>query len=370
MQKNNGLVSVLTIHFGVNYGSVLQTYAMGKTLENMGYSYKLIDYVPNRYNSWTLVSKNKKSKYPFFIILAYFIFNTPKREYQRYIFRNFLKKNVNLSRKYKTGQELKNAKPKADVYLVGSDQVWNYDYNDYGDYTYLFDFLDEEDKRISYAASIGKDELNKDEIVPFQNHLSKFKKILVREDNAVDILNCLDIKADHVLDPSFFLDKEEWYKIIKPVEKCKNKYIAIYVMDNLYSDLINIADSIAKKNNWEIHVVTFKKTKDNRVDKEYIFLRPFEFLDVIKNAEFVVTNSFHGTAFSVNFNKQFIAVGKSNYNSRMKSLLKMFDLEDRFVSLKEKESSISLKEIDYNVVNIKLDAWRKKSINMLQEGLE
>lgn len=358
---------ILTIHFGVNYGSCLQAYALSKTIEKLGVNCEVIDYVPKRYNSWVLYGRKKVGVYPFPIILAWYLLTMPEREYQRFIFRRFLKNNVSLTPKYTSPDEIIRKVPIADVYIAGSDQIWNYDYNTTGDFTYFFDFLRNGEKKVSYAASIGKTWLKEEEKVYFQKYLHDFRKITVREKSAKEMLNECGIESTVVLDPTFLLGKDEWLDFALPMSGGEN-YILVYVMDNLYKKLIDIANVLKEKYRLKIYAVTFKATKDKRVDREFRYLDPRKFITLIDGANYVVTNSFHGTAFSINLNKQFVSVGKGDYNSRIVDLLEMVGLKDRFIAEKENIDTVKhLKTIDYDCVNEKLECCRRESCGILRD---
>lgn len=355
---------ILTIHFGVNYGSALQAYALYKTLHKWDVQTEILNYIPKKYNIWYEFYQSKKGIYPFIIILSAFVIKLPFKMKQRKIFERFLRKNLRLSRIYHNNQELRQDFPQADLYIAGSDQIWNFDYNQKNDFTYFLDFLPSSFRKISYAASIGKEELTKEEINCLQKYLSGFSGISLREDKSMELLESMGINSEHVLDPTMLVSKNEWESFLKRREK-KESYVLIYVMDYLYHDLIDIAEVISKKLDKKIYMIAFKKIKDKRIDKQFIFLDPKEFLGLIWDASYVVTNSFHGVAFSINFNRQFIAVGKEKYNVRMQSLLRMFLIEDRFVS--SSVASIDTdQQIDYSEVNRILKDQREKSLNYLE----
>lgn len=364
-------ISILTIHFGVNHGSALQAFALYYFIKKIGCKCVVINYIPKRYALWNVVTKGKKGKYPLFIILGYFILSMPKKIKQRRIFSKFLSKNVELTKKISDSKELESTTKWTDMYIVGSDQVWNYDYNEKKDYSYFLDFAKKDQRKIAYAASIGKDNISDNEKEIFKKYLENFFAISVREDKAKDILESIGVQATHVLDPTFLLTKFEWKQFFTHRLRYSEKYLVVYVMDFLYQQLLDIAEKVAKEINCKIYVVSFKKIRDYRADKEFINLNPFEFLELLYYSEFVVTNSFHGTAFSINFNKQFIALGKNNYNSRIKSLVKMFALEKRYIEMDEIFSrDIIRNKIDYTQVNLKLEIERKKSICFIENGIK
>jgi hypothetical protein len=322
-------ICTLTIHFGVNHGSALQAYALSEYLTKCGYDVRLIDYIPERYNAWYII-KNKK--YPFILKFVYYLVKSPSRVYQRRIFEKFLANNVKLTERYYNKEQLVYRPPVADVYIAGSDQIWNKDYNGEGEYSYFFPFVDNDKKKIAYAASFGRSEIEKieqDEISPY---LKKFDHISVREDSGLNILEKCGINQGViVLDPTLLLTKEDWRKLSLSIKNIKDEFLLIYVMDHKYEKLIEYGEQIAKRFNLKIYVICFKKIKDKRIDACFTNISPREFLYLFDKASYVVSNSYHGVLFSINFEKQFIAVAKEKYNTRIDSILRLMGLENRFV---------------------------------------
>ncbi len=340
-------IRILTIHFGTNHGSALQTFALSKFLNDNGFETKVIDYIPKRYRLWNNYYNSRKREHPLWILLLYFPIFAFKSLPNRLRFEKFLKACIPLTKRYTNPNELKQNPPKADIYIVGSDQVWNDDYNGKNELSYYLDFV-ENGKKIAYAASFGKSfPLIEEEIEKIRPYLSKFDLVTVREKDGVDILNQADINAFHVIDPTFFLTDEEW-KMFSEDHKLdvpKEKYILVYVMDGVYDNLLKNACVIKEITNYSIVVVCFTKIKDSRVDKCFCNCTPIEFVKLIRNSEFVLTNSFHGTAFSINLKKRFLTIGKERYNSRMASLLQKLGLLQRFIKFDQVVDKNDLKSI-------------------------
>lgn len=366
-------IRILTIHFGTNHGSVLQSYALSEYLNSLGHDAKIIDYVPERYKIWNSLLLKKRSKYPLPVILAYYPLALLKSMRVRRLFERFLNKNLRLTERYSTSSELKLNPPKADVYITGSDQVWNNDYNGNDDFSYFLDFADDSSKRVAYAASFGKESINEQEYIQKAKTLLKsFDDISVRETDACNLLNEWGFESAHVVDPVFLLTKEQWESFGNFFE-IRRPYILVYVMDGLYSELLDYAEKLKKKTGNDIFVVSFKKIKDPRIDKCFHLADPKDFIGLIRNADMVVTNSFHGTAFSVLFERKFISVGKEKYNSRMLSLLEKLDLKSHFVGCNSGLSAEEIQEIimykDINRVADKLGKWAMESKEFIDKSL-
>jgi len=356
-------IKILTIHFGVNYGSALQAYALSTYLSDIGHNTQVINYIPQRYNAWYNLNIQKGDQYPKIILLAYYLYTMPSRNFQRKIFDSFLKKNIPMTKRYHSPSELKKASLKADLFIVGSDQVWNYDYNTKDDYSYFFDFLDDKQYIVSYAASFGKEKLHQEEIHTFSKLLSKFKTITVREESGLSIVSECGYDGKHVLDPVFLLSKKQWQEFGNDI-RVKDKYVLVYVIDNMYEPLVQTAYQIALSRNCKVYVIWFNKIKDKRVDRWFTYTSPKVFVSLMAQADFVVTNSFHGTAFSIIFERQFYTLSKKNYNTRITSLLDSLRIRNRFIpdpsAIKPIDGGIS-----YGEVTSRLDELKMKSMELL-----
>ena len=368
------VANIITIHFGTKHGSVLQAYALSNYLESIGCHAKIIDYVPERYKIWNALVLRKGKRYPLPVLLAYYPIAVMKSMRIRRLFDQFVKHNLNLTRRYSTKENLKQVPPKADIYITGSDQVWNNDYNGNNDYSYFLDFVSGNAKRIAYAASFGKEEIAEaeymDNIKPL---LQRFDAISVRENDARNILGKMEINATHVVDPVFLFTKQQWTAFGTEIAK-EERYTLIYVMDGLYGELLDYAQKIKEETGNKIYVVSFTKIADKRIDKCFYHANPKDFVGLISKADAVVTNSFHGTAFSVLYQKNFITIGKEKYNSRMLSLLEKLSLRKHFIptgkncGIEEIKCAIEREEI--GEVENKLQRWIAESKEFIQTALE
>lgn len=372
-------IGIITIHYGVNHGSALQSFALNKFLNSNGINARTINYIPKRYRIWNKLYETKKRKYPKIIIIMYYPIYALKAFKLRKIFDKFLKKNLLLTKRVTNKKDLKSLSNSFDKIIVGSDQVWNDDYNGEDKNTYFLDFVNDNVEKNAYAASFGNESIEsakrKKEI---KELLSNYKYITVRENNALNILRDIDINnALHVVDPTFLLSKNEWLEYSKKNSNLKinNKYILVYVMDGIYENLLQNASIIAKEMNLPIYVVCFKKIKDKRINKCFTKLAPFDFINIVANSSYIITNSFHGTAFSIIMRKQFLVIGKKKYNSRMKSLLAKTKLEDRFLQYNEQLNGNNCKKYleknDLDLYEEGLNEWiinsKKELFNMCGE---
>ena len=202
--------------------------------------------------------------------------------------------------------------------------------------------------------------------------MQSFDAVSVRESDAQGILHEMEITSTHVVDPVFLLSKDQW-KAFGNSRQSEESYILVYVMDGLYNELLDYAQKLKEKTGKKIYVVSFKKIKDERITKCFHMANPKDFIGLVENADAVVTNSFHGTAFSVLFQKKFISIGKERYNSRMISLLEKLDLKSHFVAsgmnLSGEVIEKTIQRNNIENVDKKLQEWIKTSKEFLGNSL-
>lgn len=378
--KKIGIITILKVN---NYGAELQAYATQKVLQLMGYDAEIIDYLfyKNPRHKRTQMSKPtaRMSLRKHLQELLYPIVAQWKarnyRELQRVRdakFERFHDENTKQSVCYDTIDKLKSAKLDYDVLMTGSDQVWNP-----GIYSsldpYLLRFGDDSLRRIAYAASFGVSQLPDDVRNYYREALMRYSAIGVREDNAVNLVKNLSGKdAKLVLDPTLLLDKEQWMKVAKPVEGLPDKpYVLIYELSDI-PFIKQVAMYIAEKTGLPIVRICKNASPEDKEEEilNIINAGPAEFLYLFNKAGYVVTNSFHGTAFSINFGKQFytvIPLGKSN-NSRQKSILKLMGCEERMLT--EGGEMPAMEKLDTDRINEKLRVQRQNSMDFLKNAID
>ena len=366
-------VEVITLHRIVNYGSVLQAYATQYIMEKLGYEVEFVDYYPERMHMLGMLKriKNKSERLKknlLFRTLARIVM-FPSYIKRFHVFKKFIKKNLNLSPKvYYTYEELKENPPKADYYCTGSDQVWNSGWNEKIDKAFFFDFVPEDKICFSYAASFGKSKLEEWEKDETKQLLLKYKYLSMREKSGVDILKDLGIENGiNVLDPTLLLNKEEWSKLTS--DKYKNeKYIFVYNL-NRNKKIDKYVEKLANEKNLKIFYVSYSLHEFYKKGNMKCNVRIEDFLALIKNAEYVVTDSFHATAFSINFNTQFMIVFPEKYSTRVKSILEITGLESRIVN-DCNDISLCNKKIDFTNANSILNQERNIANNYIKKILE
>ena len=245
---------------------------------------------------------------------------------------------------------------------MGSDQVWNFELSG-NDGTFFLDFVDDASKKCAYAPSIGKVELNQAEQEAFFA-LKDFKYLSVREKSAADMIeSILGKRPIELIDPVFLLSKEDWKSVEKEYKGLTDKYVLVYHFSTNDREMIDFAYEYAKKNDCKLVFVqnSLKKYKNAKVIKD---ASPEEFLWLIDNAQCVITNSFHGTAFSIIFEKEFYSAINIVRSTRIKELLKLCGLENRIIN---SDTSMKKNNISWLEVNHIIDENRKKAYEFLDE---
>ncbi len=367
-------IDVITLHNIKNYGSVLQTYATQKVLKDLNYDVEFINYyrdgktvseiVENNIKFSTIYNKN----FLFHFIGKIILTNSIRKQVG--VFNKFLSENINLSRDYFSYEEIKNDIPVADIYCSGSDQVWNSDWNQQIDKTFFLDFLPNNAKRISFSSSIGKSEIDENESKVIIPMLKKYSYITVREQSAVDLLKSYNIDAKLVLDPTLMLNKNEWIDFCSSEKiDISGKYILVYQLNSKFEEFNNYVKYISKKLNLPVIRVSVFSHQKIMFGKFVHCPSVKAFLQYILNAEYVITDSFHCTAFSINLNKKFMSIYPPKFPTRLENILCKTNLLDRKITSINDCDKID-EDIDYKVVNNILEVERKKSLKTIKEMIK
>lgn len=379
--KKIGIITILKTN---NYGAELQAYATQAMLNKLGYNAEIIDYLfyknPGHIKTkasspsfnYGFVKKVKETLYP---IIEKFKAKSNQKSNKRRTerFEKFHTENTKMSPTYRTMDELYAAKNDYDVYMVGSDQVWNPDiYSSI--LPYMLAFAPEGKKRVAYASSFGVSAIPQEQQWLYKKYLPEFSSIGVREQNAVEMVKELGGKdATWVLDPTLLLDKEDWTKVASNAYDDKKNYILLYELTPC-PYILELAKHMREKNGMEIVRICKNASiedKDTSV-RNIIDAGPAEFIRLFANAGMVITNSFHGTAFSINFSKEFYTVtpARKHNNSRQRSILELFKLQDRLTAENTPIENISIGSIDYAAVSTILENERKKSIDFITNAID
>ena len=356
---------ILTFHSAYNFGASLQAWALQTKLEELGVDAYMINYRPNIIDDLYNPMAHKRGIAKTRLYRKWYNSDQMLR-YDNY--EGFIKNQFHLMGEAYNYKELMEQRFDLDACIVGSDQVWNVEHTG-GDDAYFLDFLNSGIRKISYAASIVSDYIMPENVKMFEKGLASFDAISVREKTAKGLLtDYTDKNIDVVLDPTLLLDVKQYDRIKKPVEY-KEKYILVYMMER-NKELISLARYMSRLMGLPIvqrrQNVIFK----NELKPMYTYTAG-EFLSCIEQAEFVLTNSFHGTVFSILYGKPFISMLHSDTGSRTIDLLSTLGLESHLMYKLNKEKCIQTLQFDnQDEVYQKIVEQRKNSINFLKNALQ
>ncbi len=350
-----------------NYGQVLQLFALQCQLKKMNASPFLIPVLPGKFprGIYEKYSTNK-------ITFQRLVDAIKKRLYKKQDstivkrgFQLFKDKYLSVSDRRYTPENLYFNAPEADAYICGSDQIWNYP-----NPVYFLDWGPMGKKRISYAASFGKSCIPDYQEEAYAKLLSQFDHISVRERSGVDICNKLvhSKKCVQCLDPTLLLAKEEYCSAVDIIEpSIEKKYILLYLLGNKSDVDLGKIDDFAKEKNCEIVFVPSQGCSVSRYKPTYPSIE--EWLGLVKNAEYVITNSFHGTVFSIIFQRSFFILplvgGDVRMNDRLNSLFNMLNIAPRYVCEKMSQE----KEFDYDSIKVIIHEKIKDSLSFLGKSI-
>ncbi len=362
-------IGILTYHTGYNYGASLQAYALQKTILKMGYACEIINFETERFLASREMFSRKPTRLKEIIKILTRLPYWQQLHKRQAMFDDYTNNCLKISHLYRTEQEVIDHAEEYDCIVCGSDQIWNLSQDDAPAANPLY-FLNfpKKQRRISYAASFGKyvKEAPQHEDI-FLPWLKQFDAISVRETSGVEYLRSRGIDCKLCLDPTTLLDKKEYDEICAP-RQIAEKYVLLFGW-NTNADLVRTGKRIAQELRLPlINIVAPPRAMFKGV-KRKLDVGPREFLSMIKHAEFVVTNSFHGTAFSTTYEKPFVSLVTDKPDLRMQSLLRQFGLEDHLIT-SDKIDLQKLLTINYTQMKQNKQKLRQDSLNYLQQALE
>jgi polysaccharide pyruvyl transferase WcaK-like protein len=378
-------IGILTQPLHNNYGGLLQAYALQKILKDMGHepvtldirapeintSYKLLRSIGSRVIRKYILQQAIDSVIPF----------VPTSKEKQIIGQHsakFVSENIQTTDPLIANKIKHSDLTPFEAFIVGSDQVWRPAYSP-NIFTFFLDFIPEKTKikRIAYAASFGVDywEFNQKQTTVCRKLAGKFDAISVREDTAVELCrNYLKVEAFHLPDPTLLLSSEEYIQLTtkEQIPSQKNS-LMMYVLDKSQEKKA-IVKKIQNQLNLPVNSVMPSKTlsKENRKDVDQCIFPPVsQWIKGFYDADFVVTDSFHGTVFSIIFNKPFISIANSQRGTtRFTSLLKLFGLENRLIVNESEVTPELIKApIDYEQINKIREEKKVQAFRFLKEAL-
>ena len=380
-------IGILTQQLRTNYGGLLQAYALQTVLEKEGHEVSVI-----RREEPTAFSATNAAKAEF--LAKYYIKKLLGKPNIPYVNRGqqniiasktneFINKYIKHTQKiYYSSSAMKKMHRTSgyDAYVVGSDQVWRPFYSPCIA-NYFLDFCknDKRIKRISYAASFGVDtwEFDKNQEAECKELIKLFDAVSVREISGVDLCNkYLDSKAEHVVDPTMLLGKENYIAIVKAEGETISEGDCFYYMLNINPQKEDFISNIENIKGLKAFTVMPKRTAENGTDglkhniDDYIYPAVTKWLRAYMDAKIILTDSFHGCVFSIIFNKPFWVLGNSERgNARFDSLLKTFGLEERLIDINDFSKEDLDKEIDWEKVNSILNTKKEEALNFIRKCL-
>ena len=340
----------ITIHALDNCGSCLQAYALQQALLQHGIENEIIDYRP-----WYSKNNGRPLDWKFFA--KRIIYGKGLKERWK-VYNKFVENSLNTTKQqFRTNKELCEANLEADCFITGSDQVWNSYFECGKDLSYYLNFVNGHPK-VSYAASLGRSEFDKEKLNFLKNNVQTFDLVTVRENSGCSILSSVGIKARKLCDPTFLLSAEHYRnKAHRILDESFGKYILVYLTEA--SDLLDkVVEQL--KHRFDAKVVYVGSFRNRcKCDLNITNVGPWEFLGLIDNAEFVIAGSFHASVFSSILRKNFAVIPYEN-NIRMEELLNAFKLDNHFIKTEEDMSILDsdIQPMEFDNVQKIIASWQ------------
>ena len=359
----NKKIGMITWHYYNNFGSALQAYALQQAIKSLGYDCQIINYRDRKFGNTHFVKIKMMALISKLKIMKQYCFP----------FIEFQEKYLSQSKVFQDPNRLGNVSKIYDAVVCGSDQIWA---PNVFDPVYMLQFVPEQTKKISYAASVGLNDIPEHLIKEYNKLLQRFSSISVREKQGGDLLKekC-SIDSELVLDPTLLIPFDHWEKIEHGISISKNKpFIFCYFLNHEHKYKESV-EKYAKQAHVEIIGVSSNQNDGVWMNILPNNIGPREFLWLIHNAEAVFTDSYHGTIFSLIYHKDFVTFERFDasdeicQNSRISQLADYFNIGNRIINIKQTES-ISIKEVDYFEFERELTKYRELSITFLREALE
>lgn len=377
-------VEIITLHTSPNYGSCLQAYATVRAFEKIGWDAEIIDY----WRANNLLSAKADiflGCFPLSVLTP--VFNVvpslkksliglvkSRLKKQEAPFERFREERLTLSPlRYESYEDLEVNYPKGDVYCTGSDQVWNSVWNDGFDKAMVLSFVSGPERKISFSSSIGQEDISSVEKKEMQKALQEYSSISLREESGVELVRSLGFpQAKQVLDPTLMLTKEDWRLVAsRPEHRLPEKYLLVYQL-NKNDVFAGCARKISKELNLPIVALCHMPHSKMKGAMNIVLPEVVDFLGLFLGATFVLTDSFHGTAFSLNFEVPFLTIPPDRFSTRIDSILRLVGAEDRLISNPHDINGINLTDmgsLDFRAVGDRLDSERKRSFAFLEDAL-
>ena len=362
-------IILITKHYVKNYGSVLQTYASQELLSRKGGSVSIANYILPEASGLKymdiILRKHASAGRIKKIILRAAVLPTMIR--WKYVFGGFLKKYLNVcGSPADSCEKLKTELPDADIYCTGSDQVWNPETNRGLQPAYFCEFAPKGKRVVSLAASFGVKTVREKDEALIKRYLEKYSLLSVRERSGIDILAKAGLKGRMILDPVMIEPAGFWEKLAAK-RKIKQDYVLIYQLNSSRA-FDRYAEQAAVRLGKKLVRICTRYDQILKNGRTVPVPTVEQWISLFFYADFVITDSFHGTVFSILFQKEFVNLYPPLFSERLDSLLSMFGIEERHISDCSRFDILD-KRIDYRRVNEILDEKRKESLEFIDEIL-
>lgn len=368
-------IALVSVHNDPNYGSALQAYALAYLIKREGRDCEYINYTPIANQSglrhWIKetakiilkfigVIKDKPSEYSFW--------HTPEFVEYRRVFTVFHDQFIPVSENLYNPNSINEANDKYERFIVGSDQTWSPYVTKAKNNINFLKFVEKDKIRGSYAPSLGTCHLSDEYLILLKERISGFSYLSCRERHNAQVLTELLGKIVHyVLDPTLLVSSDEWLKIAEPIEM-PDKYILCYILGTKKS-ISDYAENLGRIKKLPVFYIVSRPEYQNKIYSLHN-VTPGQFITLISKSSYIVTDSFHGSLFSINFNRQFYAFTKRAMvegnidNDRIGDFLEVVDLSERLI---KDDSNDLLTDIDYKMVNDTISNLRHQSLNYLKQ---
>lgn len=369
-------IGIITFHSAYNYGSVLQAFATQEAVRRLGYEPEIINY---RLQEQKYVYANLRFKYGVRELLKDLtlmpMFRKRSQKYED--FERFFKKYLNLTEEAETPEQVSSIWKRYTTVISGSDQIWNKHSLEleFIDWKFMKPYLleDFQGKKISYASSVAN--MSDDELSKIKPALLQFDSIAMRESSSAEkISKLLGKNVEAVLDPTFLLNQNEWVQALDLKSERKTKdYILFYSLGGLkrFSTLKPILEAISKREKCPILILTpFCYTAKNANFVPHPEYGPCKFLNAVRDARMVITDSYHGTILSINFGKDVYSLCRNGGSEfRKTDILRLVGMEERIVTDPKQLLTHSFSKIAYSDVQKKIESLRQNSLSYLETSL-
>lgn len=363
-------IAIITFHCSYNYGSALQAYALQTFLKRKGYCVKIIDYVlSSDFKQYKLLRFDRYVKKPKYLLSDIYFLNKTIRRKKNFV--GFKEKYLDCTeKKYFDNDDMSELNDMFDVFICGSDQIWNTACTRRVIPPYFLSFVSDDKLKIAYAPSVAQihDEVSDEEKKQLKKLVDRIDYISVREESTVPyIKQFTDKQVETVLDPTLLLDKEDYCDLISDELNSKNKKYIFYYTLQKNVEMEDYCSRLSEKKGLKILYISKADIRKFKNSENIYGISPNDFIYYIKNAEYIVTNSFHATVFSIIFEKQFCTFGTKKSFVRMQDFLRELGIEKRLY----KNSSFNIDEkIDYSDVNIRKNNLSVHSKEYIENSLK